>query len=427
MKAKTKLQKQVVSLSGRLAPISLKQQDWAFRNCFTPEARRLKSGRLTCLECGHSWQSEHALYENLCGCTCPQCNTELKVIDTQKQRFKDVEYFGIITTCKGFQVLRYFYLEKICKTGSPTQRFCREVVQHWIAPNGKSEIMALTRGMSVIYYDIWNWSSNLEIRREHQAHLITPIATYPHKQFIPEVKRNGFRGDFHNLSPRTLFRQILSDSKMETLLKSGQVDILRFFSIKRSKTISDYWASVKLCIRNRYIIKDASLWCDYVDLLRFFGKDTLNVKYVCPSNLKAEHDRWMHKKQAWQEHQKREKEHERILKSEKVYEELKSKFFGLEFSDGQIYVHVLQNLNEFYEEGKSLKHCVFTNEYFLKSDTLVFSAQINGQRMETVEVSLHTLKVVQSRGVCNQNTAYHDQIIELVNRNAHLIRKRMSA
>ena len=38
---------------------------------------------------------------------------------------------------------------------------------------------------------------------------------------------------------------------------------------------------------------------------------------------------------------------------------------------------------------------------------------------------LKTFKVVQSRGVCNENTEYHDRIISLVDNNMCLIRKRM--
>ena len=38
-----------------------------------------------------------------------------------------------------------------------------------------------------------------------------------------------------------------------------------------------------------------------------------------------------------------------------------------------------------------------------------------------------TMKVVQSRGVCNKNTEHHDSIISLVNKNMKLIRKRMAA
>ena len=55
------------------------------------------------------------------------------------------------------------------------------------------------------------------------------------------------------------------------------------------------------------------------------------------------------------------------------------------------------------------------------------SATIGNKRIETVEVDLKKLCVVQSRGVCNQNTEYHDRIIDLVNSNMNLIRQRISA
>ena len=48
---------------------------------------------------------------------------------------------------------------------------------------------------------------------------------------------------------------------------------------------------MKICIRNGYTISDGSMWCDTIDLLRHFGKDTNSPKYVCPSDLKSEHDK----------------------------------------------------------------------------------------------------------------------------------------
>ena len=58
---------------------------------------------------------------------------------------------------------------------------------------------------------------------------------------------------------------------------------------------------------------------------------------------------------------------------------------------------------------------------------LILSATIDGKRIETVEVSLKTLEVVQSRGLHNSNTEYHDRIVNLVNSNVNLIRQRMEA
>ena len=115
------------------------------------------------------------------------------------------------------------------------------------------------------------------------------------------------------------------------------------------------------------------------------------------------------------------------MENEKRFKELKSKFFGICFTDGTIQVHVLESVQEHLEEGVSMHHCVFSNAYYLKEDSLILSATIEGKRIETIEVSLQTLEVVQSRGVCNKNTAYHEQIVSLVNANRGLISRRMKA
>ncbi|MBR5476674.1 MAG: PcfJ domain-containing protein [Bacteroidaceae bacterium] len=72
--------------------------------------------------------------------------------------------------------------------------------------------------------------------------------------------------------------------------------------------------------------------------------------------------------------------------------------------------------------GKAMHHCVFANEYHKKKDSLILSARDRqGNRIETVEVNTKTFQVVQSRGIRNQNTAHHNEIINLVNQNMHLI------
>lgn len=121
---------------------------------------------------------------------------------------------------------------------------------------------------------------------------------------------------------------------------------------------------------------------------------------------------------------------ERIRKAEEheeAYRKLKGGFFGIAFTDGTLQVRVLESVAEFAEEGTELHHCVFSNSYFLKENSLILSATINGKRIETVEVSLKTLKVVQSRGLYNSNTEYHSRIVSLVNNNVNLIRERMNA
>uniref|UniRef100_UPI00262471AA PcfJ domain-containing protein n=1 Tax=uncultured Porphyromonas sp. TaxID=159274 RepID=UPI00262471AA len=122
-----------------------------------------------------------------------------------------------------------------------------------------------------------------------------------------------------------------------------------------------------------------------------------------------------------------ERKREKAMADEERFRELKSKFFGIRFTDGTIQVHVLESVQEYIDEGAELHHCLFSNEYYLKENSLILSATIEGKRIETIEVSLDTLQVIQSRGVSNQNSPYHDQIVSLVNANHQLIRQRMKA
>ena len=71
-----------------------------------------------------------------------------------------------------------------------------------------------------------------------------------------------------------------------------------------------------------------------------------------------------------------------------------------------------------------MHHCVFSASYYNIPDSVILSARDkDGRRIETIEFSLTQGKVVQSRGVCNKNTEFHDRIVSLVNDNAFLFEK----
>jgi hypothetical protein len=267
----------------------------------------------------------------------------------------------------------------------------------------------------------------MEIRSEKSWHDIIPTHIYSRRRIIPELKRCGFGGDFCNLTPFSLFHLLLTESKAETLLKAGQASLLHYFGIHASRNISDCWASIKICLRNGYKVEDATLWCDYIDQLRFFGKDLRNASYVCPADLSAEHDRYMQKRRKYEADKRKEEARRQALADEGTYRAQKSKFFDIAFTDGMIEVRVLDSVQEVMREGDALHHCVFANRYHLRADCLLLSARMDGQRLETIEVSLSNFSVVQSRGVCNQSTGYHERIIELVRKNMPLIQRRTVA
>ena len=176
-------------------------------------------------------------------------------------------------------------------------------------------------------------------------------------------------------------------------------------------------------------------------MLNNLGHDIRNPKNICPADFIDAHDRAMRRIEAkrmkertenerrW-EAERRDREQRKLLEEkqrEDDFKAMKSKFFGLVISDNEITVKVLESIEEYYEEGKAQNICVFGAGYYTKAESLVLSARIGDRIIETVEVDLQTLRVVQCHGKGNLNTPYHDRIVDLVNSNAQLIKARMTA
>lgn len=432
MKPKTKLEKQVVSLSGKLKPVSEKQLSWGYDHCLEKKAV-VTSKVAYCLECGDSWDHKGTLKKgnvpvNLRSIICQCCGKPLKILQSKARSFKQCRYLGIMTTCGGHQVYRFIMLKKVCKVGQKAIYTSDEVMQHWIHSSGKVFLIARPVFSMSYVLDSWILGSEMELRSiessvARERLTLTPEKTYPLCRYIPELKRNGFTGKLPgDVSPTRFFHRLLSDPEIETLLKAGQKSML-LFAYKysgwglRSLERMGLWNSVKICLRNNYLIKDASLWVDYVRLLGEFNKDLTSSHFVCPVDLKASHDVLVEKKRKLERQKRLEEQRREILESQPAYEEQKGKFFGLAFTQGALTVEVLKSVEEFMNEGDLLHHCVFVNGYYKKASSLVLSARIDNQPVETVEISLDSLEIIQSRGRFNQPSEHHDQVISLVSQN----------
>lgn len=422
MKPRNKFEKAVLAQSKSLRPITKAQKVWAFRECIDHYAYRLPKGRTTCMDCGHSW----IMAEQTENCTCPKCRAKLKVQTTFDRKLQQKQYFTVLTTSGEYQVLRMYLLIAEMEKGCKAKPYALEIGHYWWNGQGRMAVVAIQRVLGR-YIDTFSFGSPLAIRMDNDAYRhIAYAPIYPKFKATDILRRNGFDGDLHDIVPTRLIPALLSDSRAETLFKAGQYPMLRHY-LQSSFDIGQYWASIKICIRNGYTIADGSMWRDTIDLLRHFGKDTNSPKYVCPTDLKTEHDKLAEKKRKQKEQEQLAERRQEAVKHEKEYRKLKGCFFGIAFTDGILHIHVLESVAEFAEEGTAMHHCVWSNNYYLKKDSLILSATIDGKRIETIEVSLKTFEVVQSRGVCNSNTEYHDRIISLVNDNIHLIRQRMKA
>lgn len=424
MKPRTKLEVLVDELSRKLSPITEKHAEWAKANCFSHIAYKCKD-ELWCTDCGRVWIDKNASGE-IC---CPYCKRKLEVKLSRKQKDRESGYMTIAQTVSGFQVLRQVYVERFVRKGTNLDNcYFNEVCQCWYRDDGKLTVMARPMNMGSTG---WIYHEERSIKQLYNGYGSIKYSfngyLYPNPKYIPILKRNGLKGSTHGVSVDWMVRHLLQgDSFAETLIKTKQYSMLRFYAyrgyIRQKHTIN-------ICNRNHYIIKDASLYIDYLELLEYFHKDTHNPMFVCPKDLQKEHDILMEAKRQKElkERLKRNQE-QRIRREQEMKVSIRSfmdrikKYYPIEIKDKELVIKPLYNLTQFYEEGKRMHHCVWQCKYYDKPDTLILSARKNGERLETVEVNLKTYSIIQSRGVCNQNTPYHNRIIELVNRNMNLIR-----
>lgn len=424
MEPKTKQQKRVVELSKKLPPITEAQKAWARENVYKP-AGYLRTKTIWCLECGQNFETSHELGAQLLGEECPHCRKELKVTRSNKRKFDDNWYYTIFDRKQEFQVLRHFIVNKVCKPGYPAEIYIHEVVQNWISPKGVIHNIARNTAPFTMCYDKWQYSSQMELRgapRVYAKYGIHAEYIYPRKKIIPELRRNGFRGGLHDMTPCGFMSDLLKKPEIETLLKAKQFSLLKYFSSGYSYSkISEYWPYVKICIRNNYIVKNASTWCDYIEMLKQFHEDIRSAHFVCPKNLKLAHDRYVEKSRRRRKKEKIEEMKKKLVKQEPIYKQFIERFLDLSISDGNLVIEPLKSVHEFFEEGDELHHCVYSSNYWKDKNALILSAKINGRRVETVQFNLKLAKVVQSRGLQNKNTKHHDRIVELVNSNSNMI------
>ena len=421
MKPRNKFERAILAQSKYLRPITKTQKQWAFRECIDHFAYRLPKGNTTCMDCGHLWQ----MIEPTEHCTCPQCGAGLEVITTRARKLQQRQYFTVLTTLGGYQVLRMYLLIACMEKGYQASSSIMEIGQYWWDERGRQSIVAVQRTMGH-YVDSFAYYSPMAIRRDNEAYrFVARCPLCPKVKLSDTLKRNGFEGKCYGIAPTSLIPALLTDSRAETLLKAGRTEHLRYF-LSRARTIDEYWPAYKITLRRGYDITDIALWCDYVDLLKKLGKDTHNAHYVCPEDLQQAHDEVHRKLRARQEREQEEHKRQKAQEDEARFQKLKAPFFGITFTDGTIQIRVLESVQEYIEEGQALHHCVFTNEYHLREKSLILSARIEGKRIETIEVSLETMEVLQCRGLQNKNTEYHDRIIDLVHRNIKQIQSRVA-
>lgn len=360
--------------------------------------------------------------------------------------------FYLLTTYKGWQVLRYFQVNAKFSYHRLSNIRYKECMQQWLN-NGEYVFLALQR--------LQGWCNDafvdgsMEIRRD-----------YRHCTILDDPRTLGYDGiyvcriskqfvyayrDCKSIISKGIyeyFRALNAHTYAETLLRHDTTLLATAIRINAAYN-ARIMTAVKIAKRHHYDISD-TMWWDMVENIAFLGKDLHNPKIVCPEDLRSSHDYWMHKRMikkrkiadrmeklrqlAWEKRElvRVEEMRIRIEKQKEMAESLaetyinkRKKFFSIDISEGNIDIQALKSVEEFYEEGKEMYHCVFSNRYYdvnSKPYCLILSAKVDGKRMETIEVDLKDYVIVQSRGKHNLNSEFHERIVSLINKNMNLIK-----
>lgn len=383
MKPRNKIQREVVAISANIPPITDKQKQWGIIHCYTAKERTY----------------EKTMYR----------------------------YFVISSRVKNWQLCRFFQIIK--------QRQLYELIEPvrlWFNENGHMELEAMSRFCMGGSMDSWIMDSELTLKNIPAIYKdytqMLPISASKITSALPILKRNGLKGSFHNMQPRDVIDGLLQNNMFETLWKCRQYSLLHAlaFNWNRDYNNTGKMSAVKIVLHHRYKVTDGRMWLDMINLLERVHKDIRNPKYVCPANLQKAHDEALELYHKHEDKQRKIEERKKLLedkKAAKKYEIVRKRFMSMALSDGKVVIKVLPTVKSVMQEGEAMHHCVFANEYYKKLDSLLLTAKVDGMRAETIEVDLKRYQLVQSRGVCNQNSKYHDEIVKIITENMNVIRK----
>ncbi|WP_281321989.1 PcfJ domain-containing protein [Flavobacterium aestivum] len=421
---KTRLQLEVWNLSKNLSK-PVEQEPFVISRHHFYYTTHYKN--LVCLECNHLWKPEMDLWkEEAIGVECPACNKKLNKITINNGQFTKIITYSVVQVVGRFQVIRYFSCWKsMYKNEKPSYHF-RKLFEEWKDYDKNKEVVV---GLNTTWTGDGFSSSGYEVRYNNRKYGQTEydrfVSDYncPGAEFLPRFNKYGLGNDFHNCDWRLLLKKLEMSPKVETLLKAKQKELL-FYAVHKDERYHSYWSQIKILLRHKYKLNDAGIWYDYLQLLKEFGKDVSNPKFILPKNLKKSHNEYVAKKQvkidkARAEREIKRQESERLkAEAEEALKSIKVEVFkDFIIKKGDVLIVPLIEDEDVKEEGKILKHCVHANGYHKKPGILLMSARVNGKRIETIEISLASYSIIQCRGKDNGITQYHNEIIEIVKRN----------
>ncbi len=427
MKPRTAFQKRVVATNGSLRSIDAKHFTEVYNRTCEHIAFQNKQKTLVCGDCGE-------LIENVkCNrkgeVICPYCGKRLKPMENRKWSYKQAYYIMAIDQADGFQILRYYLLYTYFHKRQAVRLFPIEVFRVYIDENGQRAVCAKLRATFCSYRDQWRYDSDIELRHINQKWLYTPYdvhawANIRARRLSKKGKQAKLNVPDKDFPSAGTICKIFRDSRFETIWKAGMYEMAYRLD---EQAMDMLWPALKICLRNHYLPTDANDYIDYVRQLIRLGKDIHNTHYVCPTDLTVAHARTNEALHKMLEKEKFEKEKERMALAEKEYAQRIIPYLSLNIANGHFSIAVLPTVLSFYEEGQSMHHCVYSNRYYEREDSLILSCRDRqNHRLATIEIGLPQGNIRQVRAACNKVPEQYDSIVKLLTKQRKQI-KQLSA
>ncbi len=425
---------------GLAVPASL--VEWA-REKAVPRRAFATGHKAWCSYCGESFSTEKIKGRE----RCPHCGSRLDVEKCRAWHRTDLIFVQEFRIWGEFQVVRTYLVDVYFRKG---QRMAADVrhAYDWMIEEGGGAYCFSRRLKAFpayrrIPFSLWDEKGRdaMEFRRNaatsewHSGWIIRGY--YPDRKIAPWLGKFGIRGRFGGLDMYEVLRRLLDGTlpHLETVWKEKDFTLCRAFLYDRYRA-GKYWPQIKIARRRGFRFKDWKMWADHIGMLESEGYDIWNPEYIAPKNLETAHRKLNAERERRIEKEERERERIRKMQEEEKamaikdpdsplnqeYRRRLGAVLAVAVRSGEIEIRPLQDIRDFYEEGKALHHCVYANKYFAEVGSLILGARVNGKRTETIELNLRTLEIEQCRGKYNQNSKWHGEIWRLMERSVQKFR-----
>lgn len=220
----------------------------------------------------------------------------------------------------------------------------------------------------------------------------------------------------------------MSGTRFETVwkLRRWNKDACGYY-LNHGYNTERFFRQLLLAHKHGYRIPDAAMWFDHLQLLQNDKRDINNPKVICPRDLGREHQVLIERLERRRQEDERRREEQRKLREEKErlerenadsktnesYRNRYGQALGVVVTKGDIEIKPLQNVQDFFDQGNELHQCVYGSKYYKRHDIICLCVRIAGVRTETVELFLKERRIGQCRGIYNQNSPRHDEILAL--------------